>query len=63
MVVCSPFMEVIGDIIPSCVGGGILKVNDNVAVVWGTVAWRMIQFQQVSVLCIVIYRLSVDLAA
>lgn len=63
MVVCSPFMEVVGDIVPSCIGGGILKVNDNVAVVRGSVAWRVIQFEQVTILRVVIYSFSADLAA
>lgn len=30
MVVCSPFVEMVGNIVPTGVGRGILKVNHNI---------------------------------
>jgi hypothetical protein len=54
VVVCSPFMEMVGNVVPSSVGRSVFKVDDNVAVMRGSAWWRVVQFEQISILSIVV---------
>lgn len=45
MIVCSPLMEVIGNVVASCIRCSVLEIDDNVAVVWGTIARRGVELE------------------
>lgn len=55
VVVCAPFMEMVGNVVPAIVGCRVLKVDHNVSVVWGDTLWQLsVEQQQVSILSVVV---------
>lgn len=54
VVVCSPFVEMVGNVVPARIGRCVFEINDDVAVMRWTVPWWVIQLEQVAVLCVVI---------
>jgi hypothetical protein len=58
VVIGSPLVEMVRDIIASSVGGGVFEINDNVAVMRRLVAGWIIQFEEIAVLRVVVWNVS-----
>jgi len=58
VIICSPFMEVIGDVVTTGVGRCVLEINDDVAVMRRS-PWRwIVQLEQVTILRIIVCVIS-----
>jgi len=55
VVVGSPFVEMVRDIVTTGVGCCVLEIDYNVAVVRRSVRRGRVQLEQVAVLCVVVY--------
>lgn len=58
VVIGSPLVEMVRDIIASSVGGGVFEINDNVAVMRWLVAGWIIQLEEIAVLRVVVWNVS-----
>lgn len=56
VIVCSPFVEMVGNVVSSGVWCRVLEIDDDVAVMRGSSGWWVVQFEQISVLRIVVYK-------
>lgn len=55
VIVGSPFVEMVRDIVATSIGCCVLEIDYNVAVVRRSVRRGRVQLEQVAVLCVVVY--------